>query len=288
MQRQSTAQFVMAGMILTAVMSTGFGQTGTNALPEPPRVPTLPGAKPTSTPPTAPAAISPTTPAKPKYDFAEVTKAGDAIVKALELPGAALIIVKDDATVFEHYFGTYTKDTVVPIASASKWLSGATIMSLVDAKTLDLDAPIGNMLPEFAADKVGATKAGLTVRQLFSHTSGYADEPAGAQRPGITMEKAAQLAAGEKLLFTPGTSFRYGGVGMQVAAHIAETVTGKPWRDVFAEKIATPLGMDSTQYGRLGVGRNPNVAGGASSSAPEYMRFLRMILNKGEVDGVRV
>lgn len=84
--------------------------------------------------------------------------------------GAAIIIVKDDKPIFEKYYGGYTSQTEVHIASAGKWLAAATIASLVDDGVLSWDDPVRKWLPAFTDSKGDAT-----LRQLFSHTSGYPD-----------------------------------------------------------------------------------------------------------------
>ena len=61
----------------------------------------------------------------PAPDFSAVTAYMDAGWPSLNLPGAALLVVKDGKVAYEKYFGAYTPQTVVPIASSSKWLSAA-------------------------------------------------------------------------------------------------------------------------------------------------------------------
>jgi polyhydroxybutyrate depolymerase len=72
-------------------------------------------------------------------------------------------------------------------------------------------------------------------------------------------------------------------------------VTGKRWHDLFAERIAAPLGMAATKFGTLlpvggeaGTAQLPSVAGGAVSTLDDYGRFLRMLVGKGELEGRRV
>jgi CubicO group peptidase (beta-lactamase class C family) len=57
-------------------------------------------------------------------------------------------VLHEGELVEQQALGSYTLDTVVPIASASKWLAGATIMTVVDEGRIDLDAPIRTYLPQ--------------------------------------------------------------------------------------------------------------------------------------------
>src|SRR5262245_29659794 len=71
------------------------------------------------------------------YDFSEVTAMVQGLVNSNGLDGASMMVIKDGRVIYERYFGGYDANTTVPIASASKWLSAATLMTLVDEKKLD-------------------------------------------------------------------------------------------------------------------------------------------------------
>lgn len=217
------------------------------------------------------------------YDFIGITTSLKKAVEDAPLDGVCLLVVKDGQTICEQCFGKYKPDTVVPIASASKWLSAATIMTLVDEGRLSLDDPVSKYSPKFTGKK-----GEITIRQLLSHTSGLpGDDPAiGTFR--ITLREAADQIAEVPLVADPGKEFRYGGVSMQVAGAIAEIVSGKSWADLFQERIAGPCEMKNTSYGRFGLNRNPRIAGGASSTMNDYRNFLTMILAEGEFNGKRV
>jgi CubicO group peptidase (beta-lactamase class C family) len=216
-------------------------------------------------------------------DFTAVTRYMDAGWPSLNLPGAALLVVKDGKVAYEKYFGAYTPQTVVPIASSSKWLSAAVIMTLVDEGKIDLDAPVSRYLPEFTGDK-----AGMTIRQMFSHSSGLVDFP-GAWDYGISMGDYADRVAREGVMAgPPGTGVRYASASMQVVGAIAEKVTGKSWNALFVERIGQPCEMASTTYALRPENRNPLLAGGARSSLRDYGRFLEMIAGKGVYKGRRV
>lgn len=248
------------------------------AQPESPaRQATTPSRAPAETPdPTHTPARSP--------DWTATIAGCERLIKEAKLPGGALIVVKGDDVLIERYFGSYSKDTVIPIASSSKWLSAAVIMSLVDDGKLTLDTKASDLIPAFKTDD----KAQITLRQLFSHTSGLPGNVREAERPRLTIEAAADAIADADLLSKPGAQMRYGGASMQVAARMAEIAGERGWRDLFKDRIATPLTLTNTQYGRLGIGTNPQVAGGASSSLPEYTRFLRMIAAGGTLNGTKV
>jgi autotransporter-associated beta strand protein len=227
--------------------------------------------------------------AQSRFDFSAVT---DPITQYLAsrptIAGAGLLIADlDGNAIHEQYWGTYDRHTVVPIASASKWLSAGVIMSLVDQGTLDLDAPVGQMLASFAGRPGG--KADMTVRQMFSHTSGLPGTTQWESSSTVSLQEAAAGIAQFTLMRSPpGASFAYGGASMHVAGAVAEAVGGTGWTDLFATRIAGPLGMNATDYLGVGTAANPRIAGGIRSSVGDIAAYLRMIGNEGLFDGQRI
>lgn len=219
-----------------------------------------------------------------------VRAAVDRMVNQLDLQAAGLSVVRADVELHRSLHEGMGADTVVPIASASKWLAVATILTLVDDGKLDLDQTVARYVKEFDRDD----KRWLTVRQCLSCMSGL---PArlGVRMRGWDMDQFAATAGGKPLRAPPASAFLYGGVGFQMVAVAATRVTGKSWHKLFAERIAKPLGMANTQFGSLqpiagepGQATLPWVAGGAVSTLNDYTRFVRMLLANGEWRGKRV
>ena len=73
----------------------------------------------------------------PASDFTNLDKILERV--APKHGGIALVLVKDNKVIYRKSFGRHTPETIVPIASASKWLSGAVIMTLVEEGKLSLD-----------------------------------------------------------------------------------------------------------------------------------------------------
>jgi len=156
----------------------------------------------------------------------------------------------------------------------------------------------------------------VTIRHLFTHTSGLAY---GFTSP---IDRDFKPRDGEKyeagpLLFEPGTQWIYG-TSVDWVGRLVEKLSGKNLEEYFRERIFTPLGMSDTFYNvpdtkqarlvtvhRRQDGRadaplteQPNQpqrpattfngGGGLSSTASDYIRFERMILNGGTLDGARI
>lgn len=200
--------------------------------------------------------------------------------------GCSVWISKDGETVYRESFGDHTPQSEVFIASAGKWLAAAMILAVVDEGKLSLDDEVEKWLPEFRGDPKGKA----TLRQLFSHTSGYPPyQPQG--RPVDNYQTTAESVRHLlplPLSSPPGEKFEYGGLAMQVAGRMAEVVTGKDCETLFQEKIARPLGMKRTRFTPVDPGHTPMLGGAAVSTADDYRAFLTMIANRGLFNGTRV
>ncbi len=225
---------------------------------------------------------SPTSAAFHAYDFTPVEQLLRDSLKNFD-GGCSVLLMQNGRVIYEKNFGTMNADTVIPVASASKWLAGALLMTFVDEGKLALRDPASKYLQYLVG-----TKAGITVQQLFAHTSGYAGEIAVMRDMKIPMKDAAYRISTERLQYTPGTRFAYGGASMQLGGRILEIVGEKSFEELFQERLAQPLGMVHTSFYGLGKTQNPLLAGGAKSSAREYARFLQMLMNKGVWQGKRI
>ena len=218
------------------------------------------------------------------YDFSSLDRFLEKSVPRLG-GGCAFILLDGDRVMHRNAYGSFTPERVAPIASASKWISGGVIMALVDAGVISLDDPASKYLPYFTGKK-----ADITIRQMFSHTHGLVrgDARNYLHDPTLTMDEAVAGIATYDLVAEPGTALYYAGAGMQVAGRICEIVTGKPWAQIFREKIGDPLAMDSTDYFALGPTNNPDVAGAVRTCVDDYGNYLTMLLNRGVYNGRRV
>jgi CubicO group peptidase (beta-lactamase class C family) len=200
---------------------------------------------------------------------------------------AVVMISKNGKLVYHKNFGTeFNENNSKAIASATKWLAGAAIMALVDEGKLSLNDSVGKYLPSFTKYKKGK----ITIRQLFSHTSGLpAESPQGFEsRRDISLAQCCDsIAAKVAMQYTPGSTFYYGGLSMQVAGRVAEVASGKSFQTLFNEKIAIPCGMGLTIFSVLNA-NNPRIAGGGVCSARDYLNFLEMTVANGIYKGKQV
>jgi CubicO group peptidase (beta-lactamase class C family) len=216
------------------------------------------------------------------------------------------------------------KDAIFNIASMTKAVTSAGVMILVDEGKLALDDEVGTYLPAFKNPQVlskvdvaagtyetrPATKP-ITIRQLLTHTSGigYAWSD-----PGLAMvqKKTGAADLDLPLVHEPGAQWTYG-ASTRVLGMVIEKISGQAIDAFLEARILGPLGMRDTTYavpaaktsrvvtrnqkadGKIAEIPNPDVIpatvrgdGGLYSTAPDYARFLQMILNHGQLGNVRL
>jgi CubicO group peptidase (beta-lactamase class C family) len=135
-------------------------------------------------------------------------------------------------------------ETIYDLASLTKVIALTTeCILLVDRGRLDLDAPVQRYLPEFR----GPLKDQVTIRHLLTHSAGLA-----ADLPlfDSTRTRAAALTMVDTapLLSPPGTQFVYSDLSAIVLMQVVERITGRPFDQVMANDVFTPLAMTATRF----------------------------------------
>jgi CubicO group peptidase (beta-lactamase class C family) len=135
-------------------------------------------------------------------------------------------------------------DSIFDLASITKVFTALAVLQQVERGRLALDAPVADYLREFRGDG----KAAVTVAQLLTHTSGL---PVGVSLAGVTGRTAQRRAILTTPLVrgsTPGSVFRYSGLGLLVAGLLLEQVTGQSLDVVVRDGLTTPLGLRDTGF----------------------------------------
>jgi methyl acetate hydrolase len=257
-----------------------------------------------------------------------------AAIERKDVPGLVVIAGDRKGVIYQGVFGmaetgagrAMTADAIFRIASMTKAVTAVAAMQLIEERKLALDDPAAKYLPELAnpmvfesfdaatgAYKLRPAASAITMRQLFTHTSGLGYGFTSSVLNQFKPREGETYPAGP-LLFDPGTDWIYGTSTDQLGK-IVEKLSGKDLEAYFRERIFGPLGMNDTGYNvsaekharivnvhRRGADgalaeqpRNPpqtatrfNGGGGLYSTAGDYLRFLQMLLNGGELGGARV
>ena len=162
---------------------------------------------------------------------------------------AAALYVRHGQSVFAKSFGAAKSvDDIFLLASISKPMSVAALMTLYDQGKFDLDDPVKKFIPQFTGD--GRDK--VTIRQLLTHVSGLPDQLPENQ---MLRQRHAQLAefveraVRTPLLFEPGSQYNYSSMAILLATEVAHRITGQGILDFVNQSLFQPLGMKRSALG---------------------------------------
>lgn len=134
------------------------------------------------------------------------------------------------------------EDSVNVPYSVTKNTIGLVAGLLVQRGELDLDRPVADYWPEFAAKGKGA----VTVRQLLSHQAGLPQSETPATAADLLdHHRAAELLAASRPLWAPGSGFGYHALTIgSLADELVFRATGRTLHEVYEQEIREPFGID--------------------------------------------
>ncbi|MBZ5620953.1 MAG: DUF1343 domain-containing protein [Acidobacteriia bacterium] len=237
------------------------------------------------------------------------------------LPGAVLVVGHNGQVVYRKAYGkralvplpeTMTVDTIFDCASLTKVIATtSSLMKLFEQGRFRLNDRVTDYIPEFEGGK-----SDITLRNLFTHFSGLPpDVP--LTTPWTGYETGIGLACTDKPLGPPGVRHVYSDINFILLGEIVHRLSGQMLSDYARQNVFLPLGMKETMFQppaslvpriapteRLnktgpplrGVVHDPTarnmggVAGhaGMFSTADDLARFAQMMIDGGELDGVRL
>ncbi len=232
----------------------------------------------------------------PAHDWhatvAELERLIPALMDSGAVTGLSIAMVADGELVWSRGYGARNaetgepvdKNTVFEAASLSKPVFAYAVLQLVDRGELDLDKPLAEYLEyEDIADDERYRR--ITARMVLSHTPGF---PNWRPRDGrLTIN------------FDPGSKFSYSGEGFVYLQRVVEHLTGEPMHQYMKRTVLEPLGMTTSSYvwedrfaENVAVGHTTggeardkfkpsegNVAWSLQTTAPDFARFLKAVLN---------
>src|SRR5215469_8261095 len=260
----------------------------------------------------------------PAQTFSGSQALDDAINLAIEqnkLPGAVLVVGHDGRIVYEKAYGkralvpapeAMTEDTIFDIASLTKVVATtSSLMKLFEQGKFRLNDRVTEYIPEFQGGK-----SEITIRNLLTHFSGLAPDVA-LDQPWKGYDTGIRMAATTRPEAAPGARYIYSDINFILLGELVHRLSGQMLSDYASRNIFQPLGMKDTTFlpaaslipriaptERLGPNGPPlrgvvhdptarnmgGVAGhaGVFSTAADLARFAQMMLNGGELDGVRL
>jgi serine beta-lactamase-like protein LACTB, mitochondrial len=179
----------------------------------------------------------------------------------LNAPSLSAAISVNGQIVWANAVGYENVERKVPATTATAYRTGSTAKAvtsvmagvLIENGAIDLEAPLSKYMPDLAQPM-----AGLTVRQIMSHTGGVRNYQlcftcfpvwenlstthfSGAQRETLRAFEA------DPLMFKPGEGFAYTSLGYNAIGGVIEAAAGKRFGAVLAEAVTGPLTMTATK-----------------------------------------
>ncbi len=239
-------------------------------------------------------------------------------LRAGDIPGAVVVVVKDGAILTARGFGfaDLAKRTPVDPAktlfrpgSVSKLVTWTAVMQLVGAGKLDLDRDVNAYL-DFTIPPYDGKP--VTLRQIMTHTAGFEEAAKGI----ISYEAADNVGIAAYLkrwtprrIFAPGTTPAYSNWATTLAGYIVQRVSGEDFDTYVDAHVFAPLGMHdatfrqplpgaiaaqmATGYPKPGEAKEfeivvPAPAGALAASGTDMGRFMIAHLQHGQLDGAGI
>jgi len=237
------------------------------------------------------AICAPARSSEPDASFDELARRIPELMRAGDVPGLQIAVVRGGRIAWRRAFGVrdaasgapVADDTVFEAASLSKPVFAYAVLRLVDAGTLELDAPVAKYLPgDYSPDPRAAA---ITVRHVLTHTTGFPNWRSSPRELPMS--------------FAPGERFSYSGEGFEYLQHAVERTTGQTLDVLMRRLVFDPLGMTDSRYswdprfeGRKATGHDevgvpkakvrPAIANAAATletTASDYARFVIALLD---------
>ena len=177
---------------------------------------------------------------QPAFSGAVVLASVDGAVVVSEAVGRTIRWADDAFTDWDGTAADVTPETIFDLASITKLFTAAATLVALDERGLSADTLVADFLPEF----LDGAAAGTTVRQLLSHTGGWASEWRGYHGDGEDLSRFRQL----RPEVAPGVRHEYSCVGYIWAGLLAEAVSGEPLDVIVQRVLLDPLGMSTTMF----------------------------------------
>jgi CubicO group peptidase (beta-lactamase class C family) len=178
------------------------------------------------------------------------------------VPGLSASVVRDGETVWSGGFGhadlaqnrPARADTIYGICSISKLFTGIAVMQLRDAGKLELDEPLGALLPWFELEQTWADSPPVTLRGALTHSAGLPRESdfpywMGPDFAFPTREQMIARLAEQTTLYPAERYFQYSNLGLTLAGEVVAARSGQDYDAFVRANILEPLGMNDTDTG---------------------------------------
>jgi PTH1 family peptidyl-tRNA hydrolase len=203
-----------------------------------------------------------------KLTFSEVGHHAWDRIRAGQLSGAACCVMMDGKNAYQGMFGTSNvatgdklkKDSLFRLGALTRPVIAVAVMMMVERGQLDLNTPAEGMSPD------------MTVRSLLTSPA------ASAESFGVLVRMVEKLANVDFATFAK----------LMIFEPLKMMDTAWPLSEDQLRRAVTPYALRDGALYPLQPAEEPNLADGLYCSLSDYVRFARMLLGKGELDGARI
>jgi CubicO group peptidase (beta-lactamase class C family) len=244
-----------------------------------------------------------------------------ALLDEENLPGASVALVLPSGRIWVRGFGVanrrtqqpMTESTLFRVGSISKMFIAAAALQQQERGHLDLQDPLRTVAPDLQFENSWSEEHPVRLIHLLEHTAGFeGTHPAEVYAPHDSMSLRAQIAYhphSQVARWPPGRFTAYSDPGMNMAAYAVQRAADRPFIAYVDDRLFQPLGMDSITYDREAARRRGVATGyvtprssaemgkrpllmrpaiGGHASVRDMARFVKMLLQRGRLDGHRV
>lgn len=164
---------------------------------------------------------------------------------------AAVLHVSHRGMAVTRHFGQANDDSMFLLGSISKPICVTALMTLYDQGKFRLDEPVKKYLPGFTGDG----REAVTIQHLLTHVSGLPDQLADnntLRKNHASLSEFVEHTLRTPLEFVPGSRYQYSSMGILLACHIAEWISGIGILELVDRTVFQPLQM---KHSALGLGR---------------------------------
>ncbi len=250
----------------------------------------------------------------------QLTRALDDALAASGIPGAQIALIENGEVSLSYTYGIadreagtpVTTETVFRAGSISKSFVGVAMMMAVEDGLLTLETPITEAAPDVQFINPWEDIEPLTLAHALEHTAGFYDialreflisDPISSVSDGLAVNPRNRISR-----WRPGTYMSYSNSGPPIAARALEIVRGQDYDSLLRETVLRPLGMGVSDLQltpeverRLSRSYTESLdepipyfhilmrpSGAFNTTALELAEFVRMLIGRGQVDGVRL
>lgn len=241
-------------------------------------------------------------------------------LKAWQVPGAALAVVRNDEVIYLKGYGVrdlesrqpVNPDTLFPIASCTKAFTSTAIACLVDDGKMSWDDPVRKHLDFFRLNDPLAD-ANVTIRDLLCHRTGLSRHDLIGHMSPLSREEIIRRIPYLKPTYSFRSTYQYNNLMYLTAGYAAARTAGGSWEDLVQKRLLDPLGMKTVNFSVTVMEKNANharphrknkqgkieqlplesidnvgPAGCMNANVRELTRWVRLQLGDGTFEGKRL